>query len=296
MLQKLEIVENTCPFCNETIYVNKKTFANHVRWCKKNPRYEEIRNSTIEKLSREKVERKEHELTCEICGKKYTIICRDIEFEKQKYKKTCSSECAHKLSVKKTDKSRNLKISKTLRKRYWENKKDCTIKIKNDKYEKECPYCGKIYYTKKLRQIFCSRDCTCKSRHSENVKKSKIKKIYRKQCQFKFALKDYADYFDFSLLYENGWYMAKNHGDNLGGASRDHIISITDGYNNHIDPYLISHPCNCQIMIHNDNIRKYTKSELTVKELKKKIKKFEKIYGKYPNKIDYLGIEDYIKE
>ena len=45
-----EIVENICPYCNEKLIMNKRSFANHVRWCKKNPRYEEIKEKCILKL------------------------------------------------------------------------------------------------------------------------------------------------------------------------------------------------------------------------------------------------------
>lgn len=38
MRNVLQIIKNECPYCNEILYANKRVFANHVRWCKKNPR------------------------------------------------------------------------------------------------------------------------------------------------------------------------------------------------------------------------------------------------------------------
>lgn len=42
-------IEKTCPYCGETLYMNIKSYVNHVRWCNKNPKYEEILQNTKEK-------------------------------------------------------------------------------------------------------------------------------------------------------------------------------------------------------------------------------------------------------
>ena len=36
-----EIVENVCPYCQEHLIMNKRSFANHVGWCKQNTKYYE---------------------------------------------------------------------------------------------------------------------------------------------------------------------------------------------------------------------------------------------------------------
>lgn len=66
---------------------------------------------------------------------------------------------------------------------------------------------------------------------------------------------------------------------NLNGISRDHIISINYGFKNNIDYKIISHPANCQLLRHSENSKKYTKCDLTLKELLNKIKKWNKKYG-----------------
>lgn len=76
-------------------------------------------------------------------------------------------------------------------------------------------------------------------------------------------------------------------GNNLSGVSRDHMISIKYGYDNHIDPYLISHPANCKLLIHSENMKKNIKCSLTIDELITRVKNWNKIYGEYPNNIDY---------
>lgn len=77
--EKCTVVETLiCPHCKETLVMNKRQFANHVRWCKANPKYEEIRNSTINKIKKN-CEIKHDELfhdrdiECTICNKIFTI-------------------------------------------------------------------------------------------------------------------------------------------------------------------------------------------------------------------------------
>ena len=48
---ELPIVENICPYCECHLLMNKKVFANHVRWCKSNPKFIEKNSKFKEKLS-----------------------------------------------------------------------------------------------------------------------------------------------------------------------------------------------------------------------------------------------------
>ena len=88
----------------------------------------------------------------------------------------------------------------------------------------------------------------------------------------------YPNEFDFSLIEKNGWYKAKNHGDNLNGVSRDHMYSIMEGFRNNIDPDIISHPANCKLLLHNDNVSKSDNCSITIDELKKRINEWENKY------------------
>lgn len=94
---------------------------------------------------------------------------------------------------------------------------------------------------------------------------------YRADCSFKFDLKDFPKEFNFKLIEECGWYKAANKGNNLTGVSRDHIVSVRYGFDNKIDPKIISHPANCQLLMHNKNASKGSKCELTLNELIAKI-------------------------
>lgn len=95
---------------------------------------------------------------------------------------------------------------------------------------------------------------------------------YRQLCEFKFNLKNFPDKFDFKLIETYGWYKAKNRGNNPNGVTRDHMYSIKDGFINNIDTVKISHPANCRLILHGDNIKKKSKSCITFEELEERIK------------------------
>ena len=62
---------------------------------------------------------------------------------------------------------------------------------------------------------------------------------------------------------------------NKGGVVRDHIISISFGWENNIDPEIISHPANCRIITNHENIKKGAKCEKTLEKLLEEIDNFE---------------------
>ena len=97
---------------------------------------------------------------------------------------------------------------------------------------------------------------------------------YRQLCEFKFNLSDYPEYFNCELIKINGWYKAKNRGDVPNGINRDHMYSIKDGFINNVDPLIMSHPANCQLITHNENIKKKNKSSVTLNELIERINNF----------------------
>ena len=98
---------------------------------------------------------------------------------------------------------------------------------------------------------------------------------YRQLCSFKFNVYDYPEYFNLTLIDDYGWYKAKNKGDNPNGVSRDHMFSVKEGYENNIDPYYISHPANCELLIHCDNNLKKTKCSISIEELYFRVEKWD---------------------
>lgn len=271
-----------CPYCGKEIQGNHHIYANHIRWCKSNPKYNDIKKSTIEKNSIKHNKKHIFNLKCIICGNDYNICTTDYKYSIGKYKKTCCDECSKKLTVLNTNNEEKCsKIKNTYKQKYKENKK---------KYKKICDYCGGEFETNKIGQKFCCISCARKKQVKD---KSNLKKIYRQQCNFKFGLKDFSDLFDFDLLEKYGMYKASNRGNNPNGISRDHMISVNYGFNHNIDPYIISHPMNCRLMHQLDNFKKLDNCSMSLTELIERINNFDEIYGTYPNKIDYSLLKDY---
>lgn len=138
-----------------------------------------------------------------------------------------------------------------------------------------CKNClSKIEYIKRNR-LFCSPDCRRDFRRKDVDKL----RMYRLDANFKFNLADYPDEFDFTLIKKYGWYSPTNKKNNLGGVSRDHMLSVREGFEQGIDPKLLAHPANCKLMIHNENVSKHKTSSISLIELLQRIETFDKKYG-----------------
>ena len=57
------------------------------------------------------------------------------------------------------------------------------------------------------------------------------------------------------------------------------MFSVREGFELNIDPKIISHPANCQLLIHSQNISKHKKSSITLEELLKRIEDFNERYN-----------------
>ncbi len=101
---------------------------------------------------------------------------------------------------------------------------------------------------------------------------------YKLNCRFCFNLRNFPDEFDFQLIKKYGWYKPSNRGNNLGGVSRDHMVSIKYGFLNTIDTKVISHPANCRLIIHNDNVSKGKKCFITIDQLNDRIRIWDQKY------------------
>ena len=94
------------------------------------------------------------------------------------------------------------------------------------------------------------------------------KKKYWQACQFTFSVYNYPQILGFDLLQNHEWYHCIN---NKNGITRDHMFSILDGWLNNVDPEIISHPANCQILLALDNFSKNNSSSITLDDLTKRI-------------------------
>lgn len=150
-----------------------------------------------------------------------------------------------------------------------------------------CEHCGDEFSTATTKR-YCSTQC---ARQAAAVKSRKIRSAlvnYRADCAFKFALNAFPEEFDFELVDQHGWYSAKNRGNNLTGVSRDHMVSVRWGFDNNIDPAIISHPANCKLLPHSQNSSKHSGCSITIEELMCRIKAWDQ---KYSINTKHLGDE-----
>jgi len=219
-------------------------------------------------------------VNCNRCNKLFEVIEREKQFPlKEKY--YCSRHCANSKIVSKELKEKISNSAKISEKVINANKKRRKYK------ERYCLECNKLFYNHN-KYSFCNVNCkkAYTLKHKNPIKpKSENENyyVYRRKCNFIFALNNFPNEFDFSLIQKYGWYKPKNKGDNLNGVSRDHMISVKYGYDNNISPKIISHPANCKLMIHNDNVRKYISNDFSLKELKKRIHQWNKKYKNIMN-------------
>jgi hypothetical protein len=92
--------------------------------------------------------------------------------------------------------------------------------------------------------------------------------LYRKNCQFKFSPYIYPKIIGFELLAQ---YQMSHRLRNPNGLHRDHMISISYGWENNIPAEVISHPANCAILFAKDNISKGSGCSITLDQLKERI-------------------------
>ncbi len=186
-------------------------------------------------------ENKNEIINCRKCGIEFKS---NVSADRKFCSKNCSASFNNKIREF-TDETKN-KISITLK-----NKK---IKNKKIRY---CKVCNIVELDK--RKIICG-DC-----------KMEYYKYYRPLAEFKFDISQFKDKFDLGIIEKYGWYSPSNKGNNLNGVSKDHMYSVKDGFINKIDPSIISHPANCQLLLQNLNSKKKTKSSITLNELLERI-------------------------
>lgn len=196
--------------------------------------------------------------------------CNDvISYSQRKSNRFCSRSCAATYNNSKKDWA-NIKTGPTPKSKVpkTSRKKRCnSIKNANGPHTRIylciCKITGKQWYSPTIKTIHPSAVTT--------------KKLYSYQCRFTFSISDYPQLFKNAsdLINQYGWYSAANKGNNLSGCSRDHLYSVSDGFENNVDPKIISHPVNCRIVPHQQNQSKNKKSLITLEELKERIKEFE---------------------
>lgn len=98
----IKLVDKICPYCQQEFkQINVRTFANHVRWCPKNPKHEEcsgqkfkdkLLNTRKKKFNSKHGELKTFEVECHLCKTKFNIQEYENDFPtKERY--FCSIKC-----------------------------------------------------------------------------------------------------------------------------------------------------------------------------------------------------------
>lgn len=209
---------------------------------------------------------------CPKCSNSITYYKRNNKF----CSKSCGSSRNHSEETKFKIREGNINFNNNKP----NSSKNYFIKIK---VELKCKQCCEYFYSTNNKRNFCSMSCSgfyYGSKRTEISNKNKNEKqIYKDKCKFKFDLKSYTDEFDFALIEKYGWYSAKNHGNNLHGVSRDHMISTSYGFKNNIDPNIISHPANCMLLQQSKNASKGSKISISLDQLLEKIHCWNIKYG-----------------
>ena len=194
----------SCKYCHKEFQESYQVAA-HTSMCKLNPNYnlyrgkettEEIKNknkNTRLKNDPYRCERKVFNFICKKCGKPYTLILTQSQYDKGKYKKYCSRTCANSRCLSEEHKKHISEGVKTSEKFKNNNKNAIYKHIKHEesrlKYEKSeeyllsltrnCIICQKpinIYsiqdgHIKYISKKYCCEDCKRKGISIQNKNK-----------------------------------------------------------------------------------------------------------------------------
>ena len=205
-------------------------------------------------------------MICENCG-----VTHNESYGSGRF---CGAKCARGFSTKHKRKEINDKVSNSLIGRKLTNSHKLNIERATNFNRKEksvryCLNCNKeMHCLPSDKRKYCSSICWAIS----SEKNKEIFGIYRQKCAFNFNPEDYPEKFDLDLIKKYGRYSPSNKGNNLEGISKDHMVSVREGFEKNIDSSIISHPANCELLPHKQNQRKYKNSSITIEELFEKIK------------------------
>lgn len=260
-------MDTTCPICKKdkpkpknkycslscrNVYINK--LKDYSKQSKKIS--DSLKSFTVAKSG----QFKEFKVICHRCSIEIKVIEREKRFP-MKNQYYCSRACANTRGPRTDD-----------------FKQKVRLKLSNKSIDKTCKQCFSSFSTPIKNMEFCGKECRLKYKRNLSFSQSSLKTMYRKVTIFKFSLNSYPNEFDFSLIDKHGWYRAKNHGNNLTGVSRDHLFSVMEGFNQMINPLILAHPANCELVQHTKNISKNNKCSLTLDQLLDKIKNWNSKY------------------
>lgn len=166
----------------------------HVSKCKLNPNY----NNALNKINETKKSKYDIKvIKCEVCGNTFELLLTDKQFNKGKYRKTCSSRCSHKLStIKCNNEIRSNKISNSNKNKYYGIYKTYI-----------CQYCGKEFDHSMgiTSNQYCSDECMKLSRQ---LKLSKLAKEHNFGGYNENSIKKHKHGTYKGIHYDSSWELA----------------------------------------------------------------------------------------
>lgn len=191
---------------------------------------------------------------------------KEINSLKSHKRKFCSRSCSvsYNNSIKVISETQKENVRQSLRKYHTNKNKNKEVNNLNKKNRvveyKECKNCNS--QISKARRTICD---TCRISYYS---------YYRPSAAFKFSIKEFGFLFskeEIDLISLHGMYSASNRGGNICGVSRDHKYSVKSGFKNKIHPNIISHPANCELMLHKQNNKKNSDNSISYQDLKSNI-------------------------
>lgn len=223
----------------------------------------------------------------DVCSVNACGYCSKSIHRKNKF---CNRSCAAKFNNSNWTKEQRTKQASTLSKNMSTTVNEICV-ICNDAFDTTkkkqniCHECSTRYSTEKQIRIraitrFCPKcgkfEFTFGRFQAETCATCRTLIEYRSACTFTHDLNMYPTEYQLELLAEHGMFHPKK---NPKGVSRDHLYSVFDGYNNKIDPAIMKHPANCQLMLQEDHTRKNSNSSITLDELLERIKLWNNRYS-----------------
>ena len=167
---------------------------------------------------------------------KLCLNCNNIIPYNKKRNEYCGKDCSFSqnnlnrkgIKYNLTNEGKNILIKSALKNFHNHdfNKHISNINSYNDN-PKLCLCCSTKIEFSKRKQKYCSKGCF-KISKKQNLDNNYLK--YKNLSKFKFSLNSYPNEFDFSLIEKYGWYSPSNKKNNLDGISRDHMISVREGF------------------------------------------------------------------
>jgi len=125
---------------------------------------------------------------------------------------------------------------------------------------------------------------TARKTNEDNGRWRKIEDVSGYEIYFKDAAFRHGFEFN-SLTTDTEKELLRDHGvfdnkSNTKGCVRDHLLSRRYGYDNNVPPEIISHPANCEIVLHSENVRRRSvrdgDDQITLEQLMERINKFDR--------------------